>query len=130
MYGADLAQWWRARRWKALLDLIDQLPDASRFNEAILNDPEVVAEAVARESGEGPEWAPRISEFDLHATLLRDVIHALQGVQAAVIASAGGKPPKVKPYPAPRTAVDEARQRALQMWADDLIGRLTPHAVR
>lgn len=126
----DLARWWQDRRWVGLLELIDQLPAASRFNEAILNDPEFARAAVAHESGDGPAWAPKISEFDLHATLLRDVVQTLQGVQVAVIASAGGKPPKVSPYPVPRTALDAAREALLHEWADDLIGRLTPHAVR
>lgn len=133
MYGVDLAVWWRERRWAGLLELIDELPAASRFNEAVLNDREFAKEVVAQESEnreDAPEWAPKISEFDLHATLLRDVIQALQGVQAAVIAAAGGKPPKIIPYPAPKTALEEVRQEALQEWADDLISRLTPHAVR
>lgn len=130
VYGVDLAVWWRGKRWVGLLELIDQLPSASRVNEAVLNDREFAEAVVARESGDRPEWAPKVSEFDLHATLLRDVIQALQGVQAAVIAAAGGKPPKIKPYPAPRTALEEVRQDVLQAWADSLISRLTPHAVR
>lgn len=130
VYGVDLSRWWRERRWKALLELIDELPAASRFNEAVLNDREFAKEVVARETGDRPEWSPRVSEFDLHATLLRDVIQVLQGVQAAVIAASGNKPPKIVPYPAPKTALEEVRQEALQEWADDLISRLTPHAVR
>lgn len=130
----DLAQWWQERRWKALLELIDQLPGPSRFNEAVLNDREFAEAAIEHENNRGdgskPEWAPRVSEFDLHAVLLRDVIQALQGVQAAVIAAAGGKPPKFPPYPAPKTALDEVRKQELQTWADDLISKLTPHAVR
>jgi len=126
----DLAAWWRARRWKALLELIDELPAASRFNEAVLNDREFAEAVVAQEAGDRPGWAPRVSEFDLHATLLRDVIQALQGVQAAVIVASGNKPPKIIPYPAPRTVLEEVREEALQQWADDLISRLTPHAVR
>lgn len=129
-YGIDLAVWWRQRRWAGLLELIDELPSASRFNEAILNDREFAEAVVAQETGEAPEWAPKISEFDLHALLLRDVIQSLQGVQAAVIAGAGGKPPKVAAYPAPRTALDDARERLLSEWADDLISKLTPHAAR
>lgn len=113
----------------ALLELIDQLPSASRFNEAVLNDLEFARVVVAQESGDDASaWAPKISEFDLHAMLLRDVIQALQGVQVAVIAASGNKPPKMQSYPGPRTALDEAREELLQEWADDLIGKLTPHA--
>lgn len=128
----DLAAWWQQRRWKALLELIDELPTASRFNEAVLNDREFAEAVVANESksdGDKSEWAPRVSEFDLHALLLRDIIQSLQGVQAAVIATVG-KPPKFPPYPSPRTALDDARERLLHEWADDLIARLTPHAAR
>lgn len=129
----DLARWWQDRRWKALLELIDQLPGPSRFNEAVLNDREFAEAVAANESKNDDgksEWAPRVSEFDLHALLLRDVIQSLQGVQAAVIAAAGGKPPKFPPYPAPKTALDDARERLLHEWADGLISKLTPHANR
>lgn len=126
----DLVAWWQARRWAGLLELIDELPPASRLNEALLNDKEIAQEIVARETGEKSEWSPRVSEFDLHALLLRDIMQAIQGVQAAVIAGAGGKPPSISPYPSPKTALDEIRQQALQEWADDLISRLTPHAKR
>lgn len=127
----DLVAWWQARRWAGLLELIDQLPPASRFNEAVLNDVDVARELVARENGDAdsPEWSPKISEFDLHALLLRDVIQALHGVQAAVIATVA-KPPKIAPYPAPKTALDEVRQLELENWANDLVAKLTPHAVR
>src|SRR5690625_2246227 len=89
--GVDLRQWWRERRFRALLDLIDQLPGASRLNEAIQNDPEQ-AEIIARhieeqkrkaaEAGEEQRsWSPRVAEFDLHASLLRDLIQATLGLQ-------------------------------------------------
>src|SRR5690625_5754606 len=71
VYGVDLSRWWQQRRWKSLLELIDELPAASRFNEAILNDREFAKEAVAQETADRPEWAPKISEFDLHAVLDR-----------------------------------------------------------
>lgn len=126
----DLVAWWQARRWAGLLELIDELPPASRLNEALLNDKEIAQEIVARETGEESEWSPRVSEFDLHALLLRDIMQAIQGVQAAVIAGAGGKPPSISPYPSPKTALDEIRQQELENWADNLISQLTPHAVR
>lgn len=131
MYGVDLARWWGDRRWKGLLGLIDQLPAASRFNEAVLNDPVFAEEYVKQEQAdEKPEWAPRLAEFDLHATLLRDLIQAVNQSTIATIAAAGGKPPKLPDYPRPRTGIDKAREEALHKWADSLIATLTPHAVR
>lgn len=112
-----------------MLELIDQLPSASRLNEAIVNDPEA-AEAIARERERVPEeerepWAPAVREYDLHAQLLRDTVQALMGVQAAVIASAGGKPKQVT-YPGPRTEIDRAVARINRKWAESIINIFTP----
>lgn len=98
----DLAEWWRARRWRALLELIDQLPTASRTREAIMNDPdEARLIAFHREYGKPGEkdepWAPRLSEFDLHAVLLREIAHS-------IAALAGAKSPDY--FPGPKTEAD------------------------
>jgi len=101
----DLAAWWRARRWRALLELIEQLPPASRFQEAVHNDPEQARFiAMAREFGpDGDEdderepWAPPMSQYDLVAMLLREIA---QNTAAA----AGAKKPNY--IPTPRTEVD------------------------
>jgi hypothetical protein len=131
VYGVDLALWWRARRFRPLLELVDQLPMASRLNEAVQNDPDqarLIAEARQNaDPDEGEPWSPRLAEFDLHAMLLRDVIQALSGVQAAVIAAAGGKPKPPPPYPAPVTEVDRAIARANRAWADSIINIFTPN---
>lgn len=129
----DLARWWRARRWRALLELIDQLPMASRYAEAIANDPQqarLVVEAQEKQGRSGESWKPRYAEFDVHARMLRDVIQAVMGVQAAVIAAAGNRPPPMESYPAPVTEIERAVQRATEEWADSLISRLTPWASR
>lgn len=129
VYGVDLARWWRGRRWVALLELIDQLPAASRLNEAIMNDPES-AELIARAQEQVPEsereqWAPPLREYDLHAQLLRDTVQALMGVQAAIVAAAGGNPGQVT-YPAPRTEIDRAVARINREWAESIIDIFTP----
>lgn len=127
-YGVDLARWWRERRFRALLDLVDQLPGASRLNEAIQNDPEQ-AEVIARNidqlkqrgEGERGQWSPRVAEYDLHANLLRDLIQSVLGLRAAVIASAGGKPGSVPTYPVPVTEVDRATARLERAWAQGVL---------
>jgi len=127
VYGVDLAEWFGARRWKALLELIEQLPEASRFREAILNDREVVAELVAANAdGDGGGWAPRVSEFDLHATFLRDLVHSVHQLIAVTIAAGGGKPPRVKPPPVPRTVLEEARREVGKKWADWVTSKVLP----
>lgn len=123
--GVDLAQWWRERRFRALLDLIDQLPHASRLNEAIQNDPEqaeVIARAREEVADEDREpWAPRLADYDLHANLLRDLIQATIGLRAAVIASAGGRSRTVPDYPTPVTEVDKATARLERAWAQGVL---------
>lgn len=129
VYGVDLARWWRDRRWRGLLELIDQLPQASRFMEAVANDPEqaeAIAKARSESTGEGEKWSPRLAEWDLHAHLQRDIIQALMGVQAAVIAASGNKPPQQESYPSPVTEIDRAVERANRAWAQSIIDIFTP----
>lgn len=113
-----------------MLELIEELPSASRFNEAIQNDPEQ-AELIARareEQQQDPDyepepWSPRLADYDLHASLLRDVIQGILGLRAAVIASAGGKPGTVPMYPTPVTEVDKATARLERAWAQGVLSR-------
>lgn len=131
--GVDLRTWWRERRFRALLELIDQLPGASRLNEAIQNDPEqaeIIAlhieeqkQKAAETDAEQAPWSPRVAEYDLHANLLRDLIQATLGLRAAVIASAGGKPGQTPDYPAPITEVDKATVRLERAWAHRVLGQ-------
>lgn len=123
-----MARWWRDRRWVALLDLIDQLPQASRFMEAVANDPEqaaLIAEARSKDDDDEPSFL-RLSEFGLTERLLRDAVLAIRGVQAAVIASASGKPARIEPYPMPRTEIARAVERANERWAQSIIDIFTP----
>lgn len=116
----DLAEWYAARRWVALLDLIDGLPSACRLNEAKVNDPEMAAHIAAMPSPE-EEWAPAVSEYNLTAHLLRETVHELKQVKQAVIASTGTRPPHEKPFPAPRTEVDRAIAALEREWAQSFI---------
>lgn len=49
VYRVDLGEWVAGRRWRALLDLVDGLPPASRLREAIFNDPVEAAKIVAEQ---------------------------------------------------------------------------------
>lgn len=128
----DLAAWWRARRWVGLLELIDQLPAASRLNEAIQNDPEqaeIIALHIEEQKqkadadAEQKPWSPRVAEYDLHANLLRDLIQATLGLRSAVIASNGGKPGQTPDYPAPITEVHKATARLERAWAQSVLSQ-------
>jgi len=127
VYGVDLAEWYAAGRWVALLDFIDMLPSASRLNEAITNDPEaaaLLAEQYLASRGEAEDedaGAPRVSEYGLANKQLGDLLNEMKQVKQAIIASAGMKPKSEKPSPTPRTGIEKAIAAAERKWAEDFI---------
>ena len=118
----DLAEWYVAGRWVALLDFIDGLPSACRLNEAIVNDKEA-AEQIAAMPKPDEEWAPSVSEYDLNAHLLREILQANKALIQVTIAAAGGKPGQDKPFPAPRTEIDRAIAALERQWAESFVGK-------
>ncbi|KUM34533.1 hypothetical protein AR689_10340 [Arthrobacter sp. EpRS71] len=122
VYGVDLAEWYANGRWVALLDFIDGLPSACRLNEAIVNDKEYAAHIASQPKPKG-EWAPRVSEFDLNAHLLREILHAVKSLRQTSIAVAGGKPSDEAPFPGPRTEIDRALADLDRQWTEDFIGQ-------
>lgn len=114
----DLAEWYAAGRWVALLDYIDGLPSACRLNEAIVNDPQM-ADVIAAQPKSDREWAPSFAEFDLQAHLLREILHALKHNGQIALSAAGGSASDVKPFPAPRTEIDRAIAELDREWAED-----------
>lgn len=103
----DLAQWLHDGRVVALLEIIDDLPAASRLHEAIASDPEqarLMAEHLATEPDMG-DWHPRQSQFPLVAELLA----AIYDVLVAANSSSDGPPPK--PFPRPVALAGEMAAR-------------------
>lgn len=111
-----------------LLDLIDGLPTASRLTRAMMDDPEV-AEQILDAEDPSAEWSPPLSEFGLAESYLAAISEKIDGLTAAVIAAAGGKPEKPAPAPRPRTALDVARERRSQQAQREVIALFAPHAV-
>lgn len=118
----DLAEWYAAGRWVGLLELIEGLPTASRLNEAIVNDPEAAA-VIANMPKSSNEWSPRVSEFNLTVQVLREILHAVKSNGQIAIASAGGKPGELKPFPAPVTEVERAIAAVERQWAESFVGQ-------
>ncbi len=117
----DLAEWYAAGRWVGLLELIDMLPTACRLNEAIANDPEmavILAEQRMSRQDDADPWSPRLSEFNLNITVLREILHAVKGLRQVSVAAAGGKPGEETPFPAPYTETDRAVEAAERNWAE------------
>ena len=109
-----------ARRGRKLLDLIDELPSASRLREAILNDPEE-AELIAAMPEPEEDWAPRVSEWTLPIALQYDQRSLLVAILQTLQMTATGKRAKpIQPLPTPRTAVEAAKAAARMARMDDL----------
>lgn len=104
---------WRQRQWRDLLVLIDWLPRNSAYMEAISLDEEVAEEMLSQPTDDKKRSynGPRMSEWSVELEKLTDVVDRLGELMQAVVASAGGKPPKIKPQPRPRTAMDRVKER-------------------
>lgn len=90
--------------------LIDRLPGSSATIEAQLDDPEYAEWLAAQELP--PSRGPRLSEWTPDVARLTDIYDRLGEVVGAVIAAAGGKPPKLPPAARPRTELDRLEARA------------------
>ena len=99
------------------------LPDASRFNEARVNDPEYAEMVAALPESDGGGWSPRVAAYGLNELLLREILHELKANNAITLKGAGGNPGEFKEFPAPRTAVHAARERLERDWAINFAGR-------
>lgn len=102
----------RDRRWTDLLTLIDWLPRNCAYIEALSEDEEVAEEFLSTKGNDRPRGAgPRISEWSPELERLTDLVDRMGEVMVAVIASQGGKPPKLRPHARPRTAIDRLREK-------------------
>ena len=119
---------WKERRWVRLLNLIDNLPQASRLTQAIMDDP-VLAEQILDRADTNEEWAPPLSQYGLQEQYLAQIIDGINGLQALVSSVAGGKPDRPKPTPRPRTQLDVVRERRSRETQLSIIAAFAPHAV-
>lgn len=125
--GLELGKLWRARKFRKLLRLIDQLPAATRFSNAVANDEEHVERLLA--SGVQPSQTPSgpsLSEWTPIVSLLTDISDQLQGLTVATLAAggAGAKAGKVKPRPRPSTAFETVRHRQALARHNALVARV------
>lgn len=123
--GIDVGTEWRARRWRRLLNLIDHLPRNSYYVEALADDEEL-AEMVLESPHDDVPTGPRMSQWSPEAGLLAEIVDRLAEVASAVVASAGGAPGTLKPYPRPRTAADRVQARRRRQRHDALVRRVLP----
>lgn len=104
----DLVDFFRGRySWRKLLVLLQRIPRASAYAEAMSQDEEY-AEAVLTQVDDADDApsSPPLSQWTPEVALLAAVYDRLGELTNATIAAAGGKPSPVKPSPRPVTAFD------------------------
>ncbi|MEV0251164.1 hypothetical protein AB0H76_31545 [Nocardia sp. NPDC050712] len=124
----------RDRDWRTIWFLKDRLPHGSQYRSALAMDRELAEQMLAAEQAEAEldlyeekaeTTGPTPEGYSIDSYLLLSIIDALQGVQAAVIAAAGGDPPRLSPMPRPVTAVDIVRDAQRDESMQGLIDQFT-----
>jgi len=125
--GVDLADLWRQRRWRKLLSLIDQLPRASRFMEALAADEDLARLYLEHADDDEPPPGERWSDWTPERDGLARVEDAIQLLTRTVAAVGGAKNSSpFKPAARPRSAMDDVRDVDRRGRHLSLVQRLTP----
>ena len=98
---------------------------------------EMVREAILadakkpKQPGDAPE-GPSLGEWSALHDILADLVDSIRVLEAAVIAAAGAKPPRPKPYSRPQTPMtqmaESVRIEAKRARHEMLVRKLIPHA--
>jgi hypothetical protein len=90
---------------------IDHLPRNSAYVEAVSLDEELAAEVAKQpekkdkdkaQSVRMRDWSPLMEAMAVQVDRLGDIVQAVIAVQ-------GGKPPRIEPFPRPKTAIEKLR---------------------
>lgn len=115
---------WRSRRWRKLLNIIDQLPRNSHYVEAQLDDDDLAAQLATLPEGQPvrriSEWTPELETLAAVADRLVDVLNVLLKVN-------GGNATELRPQPRPTTALSRVRAHQRQIKHESLVARVLAH---
>lgn len=118
----DLAAWLKQRRYRGLIDLIDQLPAASRTMAALLNDRDIARNIVEGEAkSEGAPAGPSLRDETPEVQMLRILINDFR----SAMSDKKRKPRLLEP---PKTALDKARREYHREAASDILKQMMPGA--
>jgi hypothetical protein len=116
-----------------MLNFIDNLPLNSKTSEAMSLDREhqqLIRETLAASGQELPKYSPPMSQWSMEASLLAQVVDAVNVLRHIVIVTSGdgkNKPKPPEPIARPRTVNErvefEARRAAHEALADKLLSR-------
>lgn len=107
-----------------ILDYLEHLPRTSAYHTAVAEDEELAKHLAAEPPP--PTRAPPLTEFGPEVEVLAEVRDLLANLIAVTIKANDGKPPKVKPYPRPESAVQRERRRRRYEQHRALAARVLP----
>lgn len=107
---------WRSGQWRTLLNLIDHMPRASFTRQAFAEDDEHVSAIIdaMERTGDRPDNAPSIAEYDGTAERLDEVIDTLKSLLTVFIASnqeKGKKAPQFPQRPRPTSSFERLQHQ-------------------
>lgn len=110
--GVSLGDWWRDRRWRELLTLIDHLPSDTHMNKLLSQDEEYMRRVLKAQNGSSNR--PSMADWSQTNALLANLIDAVNRntvVTQTVAGTTKGPKPSYDPYPRPATAADGLEDR-------------------
>jgi hypothetical protein len=109
----DLGTEWRERRWRRLLNLIDELPGTSRTRVAMMEDEDLARSAADeawanRKNKAEPieEPPPSLRDWSPQMDVMAGQFDRIGQAIASIYAARGIRPPKLKPMKRPETAFE------------------------
>jgi hypothetical protein len=124
--GIDLATEWRSRRWRRLLNIIDQLPRDSAFHESLADDEQLAERMLERPDPPPGPPTRRMREWSAEVELLSVVVDRLAELIQVVGATKGSKARSIRHQPRPVTAMQKLRARKRRAKHEALAARVAP----
>jgi hypothetical protein len=127
-YGLDLAREFHGRRWRRLLNLIDNMPRNSGYVQAMVEDEEYAEAVVDMDKRQEPAKPRRhMAEWSVEVELLSSLLDRLgELISVSMVAAGAKKAPKVAPAPRPATAFERVRNRRRWQQHHSLVARVLP----
>jgi hypothetical protein len=107
-----------------MLRLIHQLPQASRFNAKVANDPEHVEAIIKAQKGQREKYSPPLAEWGSEHEMLASISDGIGFLTAITVAANGGRPEKPHTTPRPKTAFGDIEQKIRMQEHESLVARV------
>lgn len=123
--GFDLAKMWQGRRFRFLLNIIDQLPAHSRYAEAMSQDDDA-AEFLLSQGMPSTAEQSRLADWSPEVVELRRIVDRMGLLISYAAVGSHNKPPKLQAPPRPETALQRASRKAAVTKHRELVAALIP----